>query len=562
MYQLSCDGYPLLDLRDNELILVDPKVKLEVNTVGEGSFTIYNDHPYYNKMQKLKSIFEVADELGVIFRGRMTGNTIDFDNGKAVDLEGVMAFFNDSIVRPFNFPDDFKEDEGYIAAANSGNVVEFFLGWLIEQHNSQVQDFQKLHLGNVTVSDPNNYLSRSSKEYASTWSTLKSKLFDSSIGGYLCARYEADGTYIDYLEGFEFINTQKITYGENLLDLTNDIDASGTYSAIIPQGKDGLTISGLEDGTVKDDIVKSGDTLYSRSAVESYGWIYAPVMETTWDDVTLEQNLLNKGVEWLTVQGVKFSNTIEVKAVDLHFTDEEVRSFRIYRGIQVISKNHGLEEIYPLTRLDIDLLNPQKTKITVGRTQLTLTEKQDADKADTEQKIQITIVALEKNVDAKIESLDQSLQSVEESVSKLVVEDDAIRASVSDLEKVINATTDEVLSTKEQIASVELQSNQLEVKIEKITTDGVTKISNTTGTFNEEGLSIDSTDSPTSTQITPDGMTVYKKGAHNSLTEVLEATSDGVNATNLHAKTYLIIGGRSRFENYGADRTGCFWIGE
>lgn len=42
---------------------------------------------------------------------------------------------------------------------------------------------------------------------------------------------------------------------------------------------------------------------------------------------------------------------------------------------------------------------------------------------------------------------------------------------------------------------------------------------------------------------------------------MLSATGNGVNATNLHAKTYLIIGGRSRFENYGTNRTGCFWIG-
>ena len=55
MYQVKCDDYPLLDLRDEELILVNPKVKLEVNTVGEGSFKIYKNHPYYGKLKKKKS---------------------------------------------------------------------------------------------------------------------------------------------------------------------------------------------------------------------------------------------------------------------------------------------------------------------------------------------------------------------------------------------------------------------------------------------------------------------------------------------------------------------------
>lgn len=166
------------------------------------------------------------------------------------------------------------------------------------------------------------------------------------------------------------------------------------------------------------------------------------------------------------------------------------------------------------------------------------------------------------DVDEELDNLDQSIQYIRESVSKLSVDDNSIKASVSDLEKIVDSTTSEVLLAKEQIASVNMYSSELEVKIEKIANDGVTKISNTTGTFNEDGLEIDSTDSSTKTQVTPDGMTVYRKIANGGQSEVLTATSDGVDATNLHAKTYLIIGGRSRFENYGTDRTGCFWIGE
>jgi hypothetical protein len=43
---------------------------------------------------------------------------------------------------------------------------------------------------------------------------------------------------------------------------------------------------------------------------------------------------------------------------------------------------------------------------------------------------------------------------------------------------------------------------------------------------------------------------------------LLTANHNGVEAKDLHARTYLIVGGKSRFENYGSDRTGCFWIGE
>lgn len=386
MYYVTCDGYPLLDWRDDDLILTSPRVKLEANTVGEGSFTIYKTHPHYDKLKKLKSVFEVSDENGVIFRGRATGDTIDFDHGMAVDLEGAMAFFNDSVVRPFHFPDDFKENADYIAAAESGNVIEFFLGWLIDNHNSQVEDFQKMKLGNVTVSDPNNYITRSNSGYASTWEVLKAKLFDSSLEGYLCIRYEADGNYIDYISEFTETNSQEIAFGENILDLKNFTEASGTYSAIIPLGAASITLEGLEDGDITEDLVKSGDTIYSKSAVAEHGWIYAPTSETTWEDVTDDANLLTKGAEWLANGGALFSHGVEVTAVDLHFTDAQIESLRICKNVNVYSGPHGLSEQFPLTKLEVELLNPQNTKITVGKTIVPFTEKVGIQKEEAENK--------------------------------------------------------------------------------------------------------------------------------------------------------------------------------
>lgn len=57
-------------------------------------------------------------------------------------------------------------------------------------------------------------------------------------------------------------------------------------------------------------------------------------------------------------------------------------------------------------------------------------------------------------------------------------------------------------------------------------------------------------------KLTEDGMTVFKNDE-----AVLTANNIGVDALNLHATTYLIVGTNSRFEDYGDNRTGCFWIG-
>lgn len=474
MYQITCDGYILYDPRDDDLVVGGPKVNLEVNTTGDLSFTIYKTHPYYDKLKKMRSVFEVSDEIGVIFRGRMTNDSGDFYNSKLVDVEGAMAYFNDSTVRPYSFPEDFLDDPAYTQAAESGNVVEFFLGWLIEQHNAQVDDFQQLKLGKVTVSDPNNYITRSNTGYSTTWEEVKAKLFDSSLGGYLCIRYEKDGNYVDYLSEFELTNTQEITFGENLLDITNDSDASETYSAIIPiggkitdeaeeqaegasgSGEKVLTISGLPDGDITDDIVKRGDTIFSKSAVEKYGWVCAPVGQTTWDDVTEAQNLQKKGVSFLASGCMMLLESVEVTAVDLHFSDNQIRSFRIYRNVVVNSEVHGHKKaVFPLSKLEIDIQNPQNTKITVGRTKRTLTDINNDKDSETANKIEI----VEKDVDENRTEISHVKNQVITQATQII--NDCERIIMSALESYVE--TDDYEEFRQTVKSqLEIMSDAIE----------------------------------------------------------------------------------------------------
>lgn len=46
----------------------------------------------------------------------------------------------------------------------------------------------------------------------------------------------------------------------------------------------------------------------------------------------------------------------------------------------------------------------------------------------------------------------------------------------------------------------------------------------------------------------------------NNDEEVLTANDKGVTALNLTAKKYLTIESHARFEDYGVDRTACYWI--
>lgn len=191
MYQLKYKNYILYDprLADEKLIVRDPSVKLAVSKAGEMSFTADAEHPYLSNLRRMSGLVELLDGTFPIYRGRITSDIKDFYGAHKIETEGIMAALNDSIIPPFNFPEDFAEDASYKAAAASGNVVDFFFRWILAQHNSQVSTEQQIKPGVVTVSDPNNYITRSSEEYATAMTTISDKLFKSSLGGNLLIRF-------------------------------------------------------------------------------------------------------------------------------------------------------------------------------------------------------------------------------------------------------------------------------------------------------------------------------------------------------------------------------------
>lgn len=163
-------------------------------------------------------------------------------------------------------------------------------------------------------------------------------------------------------------------------------------------------------------------------------------------------------------------------------------------------------------------------------------------------------------VNKEIEIVASEAKSNSEKIASLEINTDSINATVSSLQETTNSTLENIDNnvaelTKKVEASITAEDVNLAIKSEL--SNGVDKVVTSTGfTFNEEGLTVSKTGREMTTTITEDGMTVYRDN-----TAVLTANHTGVDATNLHATTYLIIGNNSRFEDYGTNRTGCFWIG-
>lgn len=399
-YQIKYGDDILYDLRDKELFVESPNLNLEINKVGTLTFSIYPDHPYFDRLEKLKPKIVAKRGNRDIFRGRIINDEQGIYNEKNIECESSLAYLNDSIYRPGSF---------------NGTPEELFT-LIFNNHNSQVTDGQKLKIGNVTVTDPNNYISRSWDDYLSSWDLLKTRLLD-TLGGYLVERYESDGTYIDWLEDFKngdslLVSTQTIEFGENLINILAKNDASTTYSVVIPLGYE----IEAEDGTKSRLTIKSvnndKDYLVNETALAAYGWKVAPVSETTWDDVTVASNLKTKGQNYLNNQAVMIASTLDITALDLAAVDKDIEFFFIYKYVRIKSTPHNFNKVYLLKSIKIPFDHPESTQITLGETSSTLTGIELGNK----QKIDDTIKRVgivEKNysiTDEKINSLESAIE--------------------------------------------------------------------------------------------------------------------------------------------------------
>lgn len=449
MYQIFFDNYPIYDPRDEDLIVREPSVHLAVGEAGEMSFVLDPDHPYAWAVSRLKGTMELRAEGVPIFKGRVTRDSRDFNLSRTIEVEGLLACLNDSLIPPYSYPDDWRNDEDYLAAQESGNVIAFFLGWLLDQHNSQVKDGQKILLGDVTVTDPNNYILRESSEYATTMDTVRSKLED-LLGGYLLVDYSGDTPVLNYYADLPYINPQVVEYGENLLDLLDETDGQETYTAILPVGKDGLTIAALADGELSPGYIKEGAIIYSVAAEETYN--SRVIRRVDWKDVTVDSHLQTKALATLSGGSTALARTITVTALDLGSALEEeckasamageampgrcmvgtdresvtglvdVARFIVGRYVEIQSSPHNFSAVYPLMELDPDILNPGNTGITLGATFKAASDYATSTQRATQQQLVSQQITLQSQQDA----LDEVPQTVETAVTSAIQTSESI----------------------------------------------------------------------------------------------------------------------------------------
>lgn len=446
MYRVYCDGYLLYHSKLENLKIFNPSVELEINKTGSFEFTIYPEHPYYSLIQKLKSIVTVWQDDHLLFRGRVLDDEIGWHNEKTVVCEGVLAFLLDSVLRPFSF---------------SGTVAEF-LSYILTLHNAQVDENKRILPGTVTVEG---HLTHDATEYLTTKETAEKTLLE-PFGGYFLTRYEDGVTYLDYLSEINLLSPQTIQFGKNLLDLKRIRKGEDIATVLIPLGAKTKDEEGNDTGKrlTIESVNGGADFVQDTDAVSQFGIIVKSVI---FDDVTDAEELKAKGQAHLA-DAVNLWETIELTAADLATVDKSFTSFHLGTQVRVLSDPHGLDQLFLVSKLSINLHDPAANRITLGKVILAFSEAVSGVSANQS----VILQAVEKTAQNASEAIINAEQNL---LASLQVAADNIQSIVSETytlkdeaEALVSEVSTELTQTKN---SFEIEFSSFQANIESIVTN-------------------------------------------------------------------------------------------
>lgn len=359
LFRVYVDGELFYHPNLSKLAITEAKISEDAVNIDSLSLSAPYSHPYINSIKPMASVIVCKKGEEVVFEGRAVDDGSDFYNTHSWTCESSLAYLKDTLQPPFSYKGPLK------------GLLEQF----ISVHNSKVEVQKQFKLGNITVTDNNDYIAYSSSEYMKSIDAIKNKLINTH-GSYLQVRYETDGKYLDYLADFNLRSLQKVEFGKNITDVKITKDHTERVTALIPLGakKTKTDENGNEiqlDERVDITSVNNGlDYVYDDKEVKNIGWIWTTEI---WNDVTLPGNLLRKAQSRLTdlVKGV---TSIQLTIIDESDTGADIGDIHARMYVECISKPHGINGTYLCVNRTRDYLNPAGNTITIGASGISLSQ--------------------------------------------------------------------------------------------------------------------------------------------------------------------------------------------
>lgn len=398
--------YEIYNPLDPSAQIYDDEIAEEMGSTPAFSFTVPPGNIAETVIQPLATHITAYRDNVEVFSGRVISADWDLYNTMTVSCIGDMGDLADSQIAPFS---------------HTGTAAEF-LSAVISKHNALVDSDRQFTVGNVTVTGESG--ERTVEDYTDAL-TLITTYCSGAYGGYIRVR---PGRVIDWMEDFGD-NSQVIRFGENILDLSRQIDAADVATVLIALGPE------PEEGT------RQAVTAQNAAGVAKWGKIYR-VEE--FDSDTGLQAAAQTRVDQLA----GMPESAELTALDLSVVDVSIPALTIGAWTNFYSPVNGIQGRYLLYKRSLHMTAPANDTVSFGPVQQTITGTSLADKAEAKadndalkEETQEMINSAMEGQDGKFSEINQTIDQIElrvgnaeGDISNLTVKADQIVSQVEDAE--------------------------------------------------------------------------------------------------------------------------------
>lgn len=325
----------------------------DTEAVDSATIIVNPQNPAYEHLYELKTLVKIINTRTgkTEFDGRILQipeENMDSSGiiTKTVLCESVAGYLCDTVQLYHNYQD---------------TEVTGFLASLLDYHNSIMQDSSPercILLGAVTVHGTNS----KTTAQRSTMDEIKENLI-SRLGGILhTRRNENNQIVLDYYqeEDFGTVCNTKVEIAVNMKSISAGTDATGIITRLYPFGcqvndetAERLTIAEVNSGCPYID---------DEDAIARYGVKCGTVI---FDDITLPENLLAKGREYLA-QACQIKKSYQAVVLDLSTIGKAADSFQAGNTYRFVNRLLHLDEYLRVIRRTVNIFRPYQPTIEIG----------------------------------------------------------------------------------------------------------------------------------------------------------------------------------------------------
>lgn len=355
MYKITTrDGAVLYDVSyPDRYMVTEPKATLEIGQPGSLQFSLVPEHALYNTVAVMETYVRALRENNEFFYGRIIDINVDETTGlKQIECAGALNFLEDGELSPIVAEQQQSQSQGSSGQQQEQGVemtASAFFSRVINDYNSDIGNDPKrmLLIGTINHSKYNATKRYNITSYTQAKSALESNLIG-EYGGYFRVRRSGNYHYIDWLDGYNEVNTSPIRVTENVLNQENAFSANnGVITLIRPIGQNNLV---LPESTVT----------VNQSLLNRYGRI---IQTVTFGDADTVEELRTEAAAYIAKMTKGLGKTATVKVIDLHFLNNATPYIRLGATYTNISGFVGEDMI--VSGMELNFADPSNDTVTL-----------------------------------------------------------------------------------------------------------------------------------------------------------------------------------------------------